>query len=86
MFCLLTFKPFGLLVDKLPAYINLPLAFLMRSSACAIIVTINDPRKVSFYLCLILFVVGTLYENTALNGLFNKHLPKDIRGTLTGTF
>jgi len=30
--------------------------------------------------------VGSLFENITLEGLFNKNLPKDIRGTLNSAF
>ena len=76
----------GYVTDNFPAYLNLPLSFCLRASACMVFIRITDPRTIYTYITLSLFILGTLFENTALNGLFNKHLPKDIRGTLTGAY
>lgn len=86
MFCIGFFKVAGYFTDQFPAYINLPLSFCLRASACLVFINIEDPRTVYTYVALSLFILGTLFENTTVNGLFNKHLPKDIRGTLTGAY
>ena len=86
LFSLVFFKLAGLLTDKFPAYINLPISFLLRASACVTFIFIKDPRSFLPYFTLGLFVVGNLFENVTLNGLFNKHLAKDVRGTLTGAY
>lgn len=40
---------------------------------------------VSYVIC-VLMVVGTLFENTTIDGLFAKNLPKEIRGSLNGAY
>lgn len=46
----------------------------------------DDPRTFYTYAAMTLFVLGTVFENTTVDGLFNKNLPKDIRGTLNGAY
>ena len=86
MFCIGFFKLAGYVTDKFPSYVNLPLSFCLRASACLVFIRIKDPRTIATYVSLSLFILGTLFENTALTGLFNKHLPKDIRGVLCGAY
>jgi predicted MFS family arabinose efflux permease len=80
------FKIAGNITDNYPSYITLPLSFLLRASAALVFIQIKDPRSYFTYVTLSLFILGTLFENTTLDGLFNKNLPKDIRGTLNGAY
>lgn len=83
---LIFFKPAGIITDKYPAYVSIPIAFIWRALSIIAFCFINDPRSIYAYLVSVSLVVGTLFENTTVDGLFNKNLPKEIRGTLNGAY
>lgn len=86
LFSIVFFKVAGTVTDNYPSYITIPVSFLFRAIAVGVFLTIDDPRSTFTYVAITLFILGTLFENTTVDGMFNKHLPKDIRGTLNGTY
>ena len=86
IFSIAFFKLAGAVTDNYPAYITIPCAFILRAIAVCVFLTIDDPRSTFTYVTITLLILGTLFENTTVDGMFNKHLPKEIRGTLNGAY
>jgi hypothetical protein len=74
------------LVDAYPAYIMIPVAFTFRACSILAFLTLDNPNSWVAYLIQSVLVIGSLFENTAVDALFNKNLPKDIRGTLNSAY
>ena len=58
----------------------------MRGGAIFGFLFLKTPNSWAAYTVSIFLVLGSLFENTTLDGLFNKNLPKDIRGTLNSIY
>jgi hypothetical protein len=82
----LLFKPIGIINDKYPAYKNIPISFSLRGVALIFFLFVENPKSWKAIVALILFIVGSIYENNSVDTLFNKNLPKDIRGTLNSAY
>jgi predicted MFS family arabinose efflux permease len=80
------FKPAGYITDTFPAYITVPTAFLFRAGAILCFLTLDNPSSWIAYTVNSILLVGSLFENITIDGLFNKNLPKDIRGTLNSAY
>lgn len=79
--------PIGKLTDSIPAYKSLPLAFLLRAASLSLLIgTVNTPREIRFYVFAMGLIIASSFENTAVDGLFNKNLRKEIRGSLNGAY
>jgi hypothetical protein len=82
----LFFKVTGAIADKYPAYITIPCSFLFRALSILLFVRIGNPKSVLSYLVTVIMVMASFMENTTLDGVFTKNLPKDIRGALNGIY
>jgi MFS family permease len=80
------FKISGAFADKYPAYVTIPISFFLRAMSIFAYITITDPRSIMSYIISVLLVLSSFLENTTIDGLFTKNLPKDIRGTLNGIY
>lgn len=79
--------PLGKLTDYLPAYKSLPLSFAFRATCLTLLLTlVNTPKDPALMIFAVGLVIGTAFENTAVDGLFNKNLKKEIRGSLCGAY
>jgi hypothetical protein len=83
---ILLFRPIGSFADRYPAYITIPCSFLFRAFAVSMFLMLDDPRAWQSYAVVAVLIVGSLLENTCVDGLFNKNLPKDIRGSLNSAY
>lgn len=86
VFIILLFKPIGIFADTYPAYITIPVSFLVRATSIICFLYLDKPNDYSSYLVSAIMFMGSLFENTTVDGLFNKHLPKDIRATLSSGY
>ena len=76
----------GHLADKTPSRVIVPLAFLTRCVAAFMFVQITDPNTVLSYLSCSLLILATTVENVAVEVLFMREMPGDVRGAMNGCF
>ena len=70
----------------MPAYFTIPLSFALRGTAIIGFMYLERPDTWATYMICSVMFVGSLFENTTLDGLFNKNMPKDIRATLNSAY
>ena len=79
--------PIGKLTDVMPAYKSLPLAFFLRAISLTLLISlVNTPKDFIFYFFAVCLIISSSFENTAVDGLFNKNLRREIRGSLNGAY
>ena len=74
----------GHLADKTPSRVIVPLAFFTRCVAAFMFVQITDPNTVLSYLSCSLLILATTVENVAVEVLFMRDMPGDVRGAMNG--
>jgi predicted MFS family arabinose efflux permease len=80
------FKVAGYIADRYPAYVTIPFAFFLQASAVMLFNFLNTPDSLWFYFACLVMQLGDLFQNVCLEGLFSKHLPRDIRGSLNSIY
>jgi hypothetical protein len=79
---------FGYMSDKVQPFISLPSLFLLRGIMSAVFCFydfgIPDGRTPGIYVVVAFMMVFTLGLATAINAMFMRTLPSDIRGTMLG--
>jgi hypothetical protein len=86
IFIIMLFKPIGIFTDSYPAYITIPISFMVRALSIIWFLFLDKPNTYVSYFVVAVMFMGSLFENTTVDGLFNKHLPKDIRATLNSGY
>ena len=76
----------GFLVDYFPAHITVPGSFIFRCLTTLLFWSIERPDTTIAYAVCITMVVGTIIENIAVDSIFNKNLPKETRGVMSGIY
>ena len=80
------FYPLGKFTDNFPAYITIPVSFISRAIAILAFHSLKTPNSlISIGVCGCL-ILTSLFEGVTVDGLFNKHLPKDCRGYLYSVY
>jgi hypothetical protein len=74
----------GHLADSTPSRIIVPAAFLTRCIAAFMFVQITDPATIMSYLSCSLLILATTVENVAIEVLFMRNMPGDVRGAMNG--
>jgi hypothetical protein len=83
---IILFKPIGNFADSYPAYITVPLAFTLRFLSIIFFLFLDTPDTMMSYLVCSSFLLSSYLEAVTLDGLFNKNMIKDIRGTLSSAY
>lgn len=76
------FQFFGVLTDKLPFYVMIPLSYFVRMFGILGFLALKNPGSYHFYIVYSVIEAGILMENISIESLFSKNLPKNIRGTM----
>jgi MFS family permease len=74
----------GHTADKIPSKYLMPAAFSIRCLACFLFVRIVDPNTYMSYISCSLLILSTTVENVAMETLFMKDMPGNVRGSLNG--
>lgn len=74
----------GKLCDQYSASFTVPFAFVLRSISTVFFWTLNRPDTIAAYVVCVLMIISTIIENISIDSIFNKNLPKETRGVLTG--
>lgn len=74
----------GHLADRTPSKIIVPAAFFTRCVAAFLFVQITDPATFLSYLSCSLLILATTVENVAIEVLFMRDMPGDVRGAMNG--
>ena len=85
IFPCIVFAPlFGLIADKVPSKVLVPVAFSLRGAIGYAFLFIKDPESVWATLISVTLIVFTLLEAVSIEILFFRGLPGHIRGTMVG--
>lgn len=76
----------GFIVDYFPSKYTVPGSFIFRCLTTFLFWCIERPDTTMAYTVCIMMVVGTIIENIAVDSIFNKNLPKETRGLLSGVY
>lgn len=74
----------GYYADRVSSKIIVPLAFLTRCVAAVMFVSINVPNTLLSYLSCSLLILATTVENVAIEVLFLRDMPGQVRGAMNG--
>ena len=77
---------FGVIADKLPGAVIVPITFALRCVIGFNFLQIEDPRLPWSIIICCLYVIISLQMNISVETLFLKGIPADIRGTMLGLF
>ena len=63
------------------------MAFLIRATILFLLITlVKNPKDPILIVLSVGLLLASAFENTAVDGLFNKNLRKEIRGSLNGAY
>jgi len=82
----LFFKIGGYFADAYPAYFTIPCSFLLRAISIYVFISVENPLSILAYASTVIMVMASFLENTTIDGMFAKNLPKEIRGSLNGVY
>ena len=76
----------GHLADKAPSKIVIPSACLLRAIAAAAFTQLTDPRQALTIASCSFVILASCLENVAVEVLFMRQMPGDVRGAMNGVF
>ena len=76
----------GTMVDRVSPKISIPFAFFFRAIVTAFFTMVNDPSSPEAFIVCIMLIVGSIIEVVSVDSIFNKNLPKETRGILSGAY
>ena len=79
----LVFPFVGLFIDKCDVIRLMPVAFIFRFVTALIFMKIDDPDSYTCLTVCVLLIIGTIFENSVIDTIFAKSIPKEARGILT---
>lgn len=74
----------GQVCDLYSPKIVIPVSFFFRFFTTVLFAFVHDPNSMIALFTCILMIVATIIENISIDTIFNKNLPKETRGVLTG--
>ena len=74
----------GLFADKVSPTITIPTAFLARFSSMLMFMFVTDPTKFYSYICAVLMIFGTAFEQITIISAIFRQADREIRGTISG--
>ena len=85
-FSTILFPLIGYICDSMDPARIVPGAFLMRCASTCMFCMLDRPDTFEAYLVCVLMIMATIIENSSVDSIFNKNLPKESRGALNGLF
>ena len=79
----LVFPFIGLFIDKCDVIRLMPIAFIFRFITALIFMKMDDPDSYTCLVVCVLLIIGTIFENSVIDTIFTKSIPKEARGILT---
>ena len=74
----------GVLTDSCSFKATIPMSFFLRATGMLAFLFLSSPEGFTIYLISAIIGIGNVMENITIDGLYSKHLPKEVRGTLNG--
>lgn len=81
----ISLPPLGHISDKFGAHLTVPAAFLTRGAVLTSFMQIKNPDTAFSYLMCSLIIITSAMQASAIDALFLKTVPKEIRGAMVGT-
>jgi hypothetical protein len=77
----------GAISDKVAPFISVPFSFFLRGLVTLIFYTkVNEPFGFfTIFICAGMMIL-TMVENIAVNAMYLRTMPADVRGTMSGVF
>lgn len=76
----------GYIVDKMHWSVSIRFAFALRCCTGLLFLKIDDPRENFALVICSLYLVATVFSNTAIETGYLQGIPSEIRGTMLGLF
>ena len=84
IFGLLGMPALGIFVDKVSPTITIPTAFMTRFVSMLMFMFVSDPTTFYAYLCSVLMIFGTAFEQITIMATLFRQADREIRGTIAG--
>ena len=75
----------GMFADKVSPTITIPTAFFVRFTSMAMFMFVKDPTTFYSYVCSVLMIFGTAFEQVTVMSTLFRQADREIRGTVAGT-
>ena len=85
IFGLASLPLFGCFADKVGPAITIPTAFYIRFFALALFTQVRNPTHFYSYVCSVLMIIGTAFEQLVIKSLSFRLADREIRGVISGT-
>lgn len=79
----LVFPFVGVFIDRCDVIKLMPVAFIFRFLCDLMFMKLEDPDSYTCLTVCVLLIIGTIFENSVIDTIFTKSIPKEARGILT---